>query len=193
MKISALKTPLLCASVAAASLATAGTARAADYFSNFNGLYLGGQFSQFDYQEHGYDSATPSALGFLVGYDFNPNLALEARVGSGLSSDGVPSGDGVNDVTFKLKSYSTLALKGTLPISDIFGVYGLLGVSNARVQATYLGAEARSADSGASYGFGVEFTLGPARNLGLSAEWTRILSTSDYSLDQLSVGLRLRF
>lgn len=147
------------------------------------GPYIGGQVSQFDYKENGFDGATPTAIGVIGGFDFTPNFAIEVRAGTGVASDSV---DGID---IKLKSYATLALRGNLPVSDTFRLFGLVGSSTARLRAAYQGAVAQSSDNGFSYGFGVEFLLGPGRNLGLSAEWTRLLSNSDYDLDQLGIGL----
>lgn len=183
MSIHAPRTPLPFTALLLTMLGAASGACAAIP----EGFYAGGQISQFDYEENGFDGATPTAIGVLGGYRFTPNLAAEVRAGAGIS------GDTIDGVGVKLRSYFTGAVKGSLPVSENFGIYGLLGVTGATLAATYQDASETTHGSGLSYGFGVEFALGAARNLALSAEWNRLLSTHDYDLDQLGVGLAVRF
>lgn len=163
--------------IATIALASIGAAQAQN-------LYAGVAYSQMKVDTD-VGAVTPTIIVFSLGYSVNENFAVEGRLGASASSGsvtviGVP-------VSFKIDSYSALYLKGILPVSDQFGVYGLLGYNNSNVTASASGTSASDSKSGSTYGVGAEFSV--AKNIGLTGEWTRNYSDAT----SMSFGVKYKF
>jgi Outer membrane protein beta-barrel domain len=151
------------------------------------GGYFGGMLSRISVDDTGGASPHPTAGALQLGYDLGPHLALEARLGTGLSSDSV-SVEGI-DVDFKIKSFVGGYLRGTLPLSDSFGVYGLLGYASGKAEASAMGVVASDSEDGVSYFVGAEFNFGADREHGLALEWGQVVEDAK----ALSLAYRYRF
>jgi hypothetical protein len=155
----------------------------ADYAGYGGGFYIGASAGEIFYKEQGLDTIAPSVAFLQIGEQFNPYLAIEGRLGTGIT------GDQFNffhvDVPLVYGGY----VKGMLPVTPWFSGYAIAGVGGVQLHRNY--PEFSSNDVGLSLGLGGELTLyGGAR---LHAEWARLDSgTNDgfgYTVDQLSVGV----
>jgi hypothetical protein len=155
----------------------------ADYSGYGGGFYIGASAGEIFYKEQGLDTIAPSVAFLQIGEQFNPYLAIEGRLGTGIT------GDQFNffhvDVPLVYGGY----VKGMLPVTPWFSGYAIAGVGGVQLHRNY--PEFSSNDVGLSLGLGGELTLyGGAR---LHAEWARLDSgTNDgfgYTVDQLSVGV----
>jgi opacity protein-like surface antigen len=126
-----------------------------------------------------------------VGYDFNRNIAVEFRAG-GLKTDSmVQEGAPILGVggsvpfTFIVDSdaFYSAFLKGTIPLGERFGIYGLVGGTHyvvnlaADIGPIPLSYRADYNDTDISYGGGIEARLGHSVKLG--AEYVRYVDNRD--------------
>jgi hypothetical protein len=154
--------------------------------NDYNHVYLGVGFGELIYDEDGLNTINPTIGYFKVGEQFNPYLAVEARVGTGI---GHSESDGNSvDVNALYSGY----IKGILPLAPQFSVYGLAGLSGANLHRNY--PDYNSTDGTFSLGAGAEFKLGGGASL--DAEFTRAASGTNlgynYTADQLTIGVNWR-
>jgi hypothetical protein len=154
--------------------------------NDYNHMYLGVGFGELIYSEDGLNTINPTIGYFKVGEQFNPYLAVEARLGTGVSSS-QSNGYSVN-VNALYSGY----IKGIVPLAPQFSLYGLAGVSGANLHRNY--PDYDSTDGTFSLGAGAEFKLGGGASL--DAEFTRAASGTNagynYTADTLTVGVNWR-
>lgn len=179
---------------AACALAIAASASARDRWydwrggaSEAEGPYMGFSLGRMDYSEDGLDSITPTTGQFIVGAPINRNLALEARLGTGL---GRSSTDGYG---VEARTMYGGYLKGLLPLSPAVSLYGLAGLQGLNLRRNF--GEGSSHDAGLAFGLGADFGLGDGMHVSL--EWQRLASGSnfgyDYDVDQAAMAVTWRF
>ena len=148
-------------------------------------LYVGASVSRFDVSVDGLSNTKPSAVTLKLGEQMSPNLAFEARLGKGLSSDSV------NGLDLKVNTYYGIYGKGILPVTNDFSAYGLLGYSRGKVTV----GPNSATDGGLSYGLGAEYML--TKNASVGLEWARLFRGSvggaDYRVNGLSLGVGYKF
>lgn len=184
---------LLCALATGAAAAHDGGwrgdyGRGRDYGRGYDsGAYAGVSFGQLRYNEEGLDTITPATGMFVIGAALSPNLALEGRIGVGLGRSET------NTYGIDVNSLYAGYLKGSLPLSPGFSLYGLGGIASVDYRRDFGLVNAH--DSGFSYGLGMDFDL--AGNTRLNVEWVRLANGNnlgyDYTVDQAAIGLAWRF
>jgi hypothetical protein len=154
---------------------------------NDDGFYFGLSVGELIYKEEGLNTINPTVALFRFGKQFNPFVAIEGRIGTGVSDD---ESDG-----FRVDTRAIYGgyLKGMLPLAPTFSIYGLAGVSGVDLERNYY--KHRSSDSGLSFGAGADWELGGGAALNL--EWMRLIDSEndgyDYTADQLTFGVNWRF
>lgn len=152
-----------------------------------SGAYAGFSFGQLRYNEEGLDTITPATGMFVIGAALSPNVALEGRIGVGLGRSET------NTYGVDVNSLYAGYLKGALPLSPGFSLYGLAGLASVDYKRDFGLVNAH--DSGFSYGLGMDFDL--AGNTSLNVEWVRLANGNnlgyDYTVDQAAIGLAWRF
>jgi len=148
-----------------------------------NGFYIGANVGEIFYKEQGLPSMSPGVAYLNSGWQFNPYVALEGRVGGGFVGDNFRYFH--VDVPLVYGGY----VKGMLPVSPWFSAYAIAGVGGLQLHRNY--PDFNSNNAGFSAGVGGEFTFyGGVR---VHAEWAHLDSgTNDgynYSVDQLSFGM----
>jgi len=151
------------------------------------GFYIGASVGEIYYKEQGLDTMVPSVAFLNIGEQFNPYLAIEGRLGAGITGDQFRFFH--VDVPVVYGGY----VKGMLPMTPWFSGYAIAGVGGVQLHRNY--PNFNSNDVGFSVGLGGEFALyGGAR---IRAEWARLDSGTndgfDYTVDQLSVGASWHF
>jgi opacity protein-like surface antigen len=184
---------LVCALVAGTAAAHDGDWHG-DYGSSHDdgrhhdsGAYAGFSFGQLRYNEEGLDTITPATGMFVIGAALSPNVALEGRIGVGFGRSET------NTYGVDVSSLYAGYLKGSLPLSPGFSLYGLAGLASVDYKRDFGLINAH--DSGLSYGLGMDFDL--AGNTRLNVEWVRLANGNnlgyDYTVDQAAIGLAWRF
>lgn len=151
------------------------------------GFYGGVSLSRLDVTPDGSTSYAPTAVTLVAGNQVNRLVAVELRVGGGLSGD---SADGQK---VKLKDSVGGYLKLFAPLSHNASLYGLLGYTSGKVESTPLagGAATRYSENNASFGVGGSFSIN--RLNFVTVEWARLFAGRDVTVNALSAGYGLRF
>ena len=152
-------------------------------------LYGGVTLSMINYEEEGFPSVNPTALGIKLGSKFHPNLAAEVRLGIGASSDSVTF-EGL-PVDIEVDNYVGAYLKGLVPLSPVVSVYGLVGYTRGEITASVLGFSASDSDSDVSIGLGIEVDV--ANNVQLGIEWARLFDGPGYTVNAITGALNFKF
>lgn len=137
--------------------------------------------------------ASPSAIRGILGYELNPNLAIEGMAAFGMSDASLK----VNGVKFpgaKLEIDNSLGLylKPKMKLSDAVEIFGRVGFS--RVKGTFtdegVGSES-SSDSSFSYGAGLSFAVNPTTSL--NADYMQYLSKDGVKINGFTFGVGFKF
>lgn len=180
-------------------------------FAQDKGFYIGLGVGQSDAKEactelggvgfSGSCDDTSTGKKIFLGYQFNPNFALEGGyVDLGkFKANGAVLGIPVSAYA-KAKTWQLVAV-GTLPLANNFSVFGKAGFHNwdADAGVTALGLTSTTSDKGIDFTFGLGAGYDITKNLGLRLEWERFRhvgeddTTGKSNVDLLSVGLRYRF
>lgn len=155
------------------------------------GTYFGVSFYNVAYEEDGVPEVNPTALGFKVGNQVNPNFAIEGRFGIGLAEDsavvfGIP-------VDVDVDNFFGVYVKGVAPLSDAFSIYGLLGYTRGELTASVPGTDisVTESDSDLSFGFGADIDV--SRTVAVNLEWAKLFEGDGYEVTSTSVGLNFKF
>lgn len=161
-------------------------------------VYVGGTVSEAFYQEPGLSTVNPLAGGLLAGWQANPHVAVELRMGANLASDTatLPRSNLLNSkLELEIERYGSLYLKGSLPVSNRFSFVGLAGFTTAKLRARAGNGSfttwATTSDSSFSGAVGGEFNIG--KQSSLSAEWGRLVDGDGYHVDALTVAYHYHF
>jgi opacity protein-like surface antigen len=165
-------------------------------FSNYRsdseqGPYIGFGVGQFNYKEKGLQDINPGIGQFRFGAYLSENLAIEGRVGRSL---GWTTVDGFG---LEVQNIYGGYLKGLVPVSRGFSLYGIAGLTAVQLHRDY--GTLHATDNGFTYGVGAEFKF-PNRMV-ISAEYVRLLNGSNfdqgvgyhYDANMGSIGLAWRF
>jgi opacity protein-like surface antigen len=178
--------------LAAPAFARGGDARYGGYSNEGDsGPYVGFSVGQFNYKESGLQDINPGIGQFRFGAYIGPNLAIEGRVGRSLGWTTV------NGFGLEVQNLYGGYLKGIVPVSNGFALYGLAGLTSVQLHRDY--GTLHSNDNGFSYGVGAEFRF-PNRMV-ISAEYARLLTGTNldnnvayhYDANMGSIGLAWRF
>lgn len=151
--------------------------------------YFGAGYHIGTYDESGFPKANPGGIKIEAGKYIAENVAIEGHLLFGAGSDTVTY-LGV-DVDVKLKNAISVFVKGDLPVSETANLYGLLGFTKGKLEASALGTTISEDDSGLSYGIGAEAGFG--NDLYFSGEYVFYISESDYDYTGFNIGLHKRF
>lgn len=145
--------------------------------------YVGASIGLLRYDQDHLPTFTPSALLLRAGVPLDSFFALEARVGTGLSSDNRNG----NDVGFG--TYWGAYAKGSLALSSKFSAYAVAGLASVHLNRNFGAGD--STNTGVSGGVGGDVQLEPA--LDFNFEWTFLPSPSQGSSNLISVGFNYFF
>ncbi|MCC6302950.1 MAG: porin family protein [Gammaproteobacteria bacterium] len=157
--------------------------------TDVNNVYVGAGYHLGTYDESGFPNMDLNAVKLEVGKYLTKNIALEGHLLFGAGSEKVDVLG--TEVEVKLKNAISVFIKGDLPLSEAANVYGLLGVTKGKLEASVLGITASEDDSGLSYGIGAEIGFG--KGLFVSGEYLFYLSESDYDYTGFNIGLSKKF
>ena len=128
------------------------------------------------------DHTDLTSLGYKLGFQASKNLALEARLGTGLTDDSI------NGLTYEIDNYVGAYAKLLMPFNPQFSAYIIGGYSRAegkiynRVSPVHTWSE-----HDFSAGLGVDLHLAP--NLSASMEWINLVD----EVDLMSFGVNFSF
>ncbi len=149
--------------------------------------YVGASFGLLRYNESGLSTVSPSLFIARIGLPITSYLAVEGRIGTGVSSDNNAG------ASVSVSRIGGAYLKGSLPILRTFAVYGVAGVGTMSVNRNF--GDGGTTNTGLSYGLGGDVAL--PGSLGINFEWTHFPGGTDagysYNSDVLSAGVTWHF
>lgn len=175
--------------VAVPLLVLSGVAAAQGSYPGSNDFapYVGASLGLLRYDESGLDPVSPSLFIARIGLPITPYLAVEGRIGTGISSDNSAG------ASVSVSKIAGAYVKGSLPIMPTFAVYAVGGVATLGVDRNF--GDGGATDTGLSYGLGGDVSL--PRSLGVNFEWTHFPGGTNagypYHLDVLSAGVTWHF
>lgn len=151
------------------------------------GFYVGGAYSQISDDENGTsEDASLGALFVRGGYQFNPNLALEARLGAGVSDDKIEG------VKVELEHMYGAYIKAGTPTLNRLYPYFLVGWTDVKMKASVPGDSNTDTRGGPSFGLGIDVYI--THNISANLEYAELYNkTPDAKIDGLSLGVSYKF
>ncbi len=142
---------------------------------------------------NGRDKESSGVAGIVLGYKFNPYLAVEGQyTGIGKVTDNV-SGSAKADA-------ASLSVLGILPLNQNINLYGKLGVAATKTTvSSSLSPMNDATRTGVTYGLGAEYNVN--RNVGLRLGWDHFNAAVDdignheknFNADVATVGVVYHF
>lgn len=153
-------------------------------------------YTSVEYEENVFGvtvESKPAALRGIIGYEINPNLAVEGLVGFGLSDDEISA-----------RGLGTAA-GSKLEIDNVVGIYvkpkvkfgpnleGFVraGFAHAKASASIAGASASASESSFSYGLGLSYSFSP--NASLNLDYMSYLDKNATTVTGITVGVGFKF
>lgn len=153
--------------------------------------YIGLQYAQGMYEGDGNFEADPHIMVARLGHYLTDYLAIEGRVGFGVSDDELEWDNMDTGITAEIDNLYGAYIVGHLPLSEVASLYALAGYTQGEATLS-LGSESISDDdSGFSYGIGGQINFSPA--IAGTIEYTSYLDKSDYQISAIGAGLNFRF
>ena len=163
------------------------------------GAYAGVQYASTDFSFEGVsEDFSPTGLIGRAGSNFNKYVAIEGRLGIGLSDDTVTATDGVTTASVSIELDTLIGLYGVghVPLGKSSSIYALVGLT--QVDATASGSVTGSGsasfsddESDLSYGIGAD--IGILYNLWVNVEYVQYLDKSDIDVSAIALGLKFGF
>lgn len=156
--------------------------------------FFGIMGGQMRYEEEGLDDTLePPAITGRVGYDFSRSVGVEGRLGTTFEDETEVSGVATD---FSVPNFvSAPARAGWRSADSGFGVYGIAGYSQAKLEAEASGfgtsVTVDETEEDFSYGGGLEFFFNEYN--GFNVEYARYSDTDSFELDHIGVGYIRRF
>lgn len=151
--------------------------------------YFGASYHIGTYDETGFPEANPTALTFKAGKYLEKNVAMEARLGLGLTDDTVTYLG--TDIDLEVKNVLSFFVKGDLNLSESANIYGLFGFTKGKLEASTSFGLISEDDSGLSYGLGIEAKM--SNDLYFSGEYILYISEDDYDYNGFNFGITKLF
>ena len=102
--------------------------------------------------------ANPTMLGLVLGYELNPNLALEALAASNIDSDAIRfNGTDVPGTSLKVNRAYGLFIKPKVMLTDNLELFGRLGAIDSKITGQVDGYSVTGTDHDVSYGLGLNY------------------------------------
>lgn len=151
--------------------------------------YMGVGYGFVTYDEVGAPEADLGALVGRFGHFFADNLAVEGRLGFGISDDTVNYAG--TPVTVELDSVMGVYGMGHLPITENASIYGMVGFTRGELTGTSPTGSASEDDTDISFGFGADFRLNATTSI--NAEYAQYLDESGYDVTGIAIGASFKF
>ena len=152
-------------------------------------VYLGLQYGYGIYSEDNVpDFNVGAAIGRLGAFG-SKNLAIEGRAGMGVQDD--TQTVGTTNVTLELDTLYGMYGLGHFTFFKNSSIYGVLGFTRVKGEASAPGVSAGGSEGDISYGVGLD--IGITRSIALNVEYMSYVTTSSYDINAAAVGLVIGF
>ncbi|GGF63481.1 porin family protein [Alteromonas lipolytica] len=162
-------------------LAAASNVNAAETLSP--SIYAGASAVYVDYSEGDIDMDLGAILG-RVGTQLTDYVALEARLGTGVSDDSLYGVELELNYMYGLYAKAGFENNGFYP-------YVVLGYTKGELEASYGGYHENASDSDLSYGAGIDYAF--TDRVSGNIEYMSYLDKDGYELNGFSAGFTYKF
>lgn len=137
-----------------------------------------------------HESGNPASLRAIIGYEFHPNLSVEAMLATGIRSDRITLSDG-ESVVLKNKSSLGLFLRPQVDLGDKFQAFARIGVVRSSFAFENQTETTRLKGSRIAYGLGASYRL--TQSLSLTADFMHYFRKDEVDSRGLAIGIAYRF
>jgi opacity protein-like surface antigen len=137
--------------------------------------------------------ASLAAIRGILGYELNPNLAIEGMVAFGMG-DSIVKINGQSLSTFKTEIDSAIGLylKPKTKLNEQVELFGRVGFSRVKGTASLVGyGSDTSSDSSFSYGAGLNYAINPTTSL--NADYMSYVNKDGFTVNGFTFGLGFKF
>ena len=137
--------------------------------------------------------ASPSAIRGILGYELNPNLAIEGMVAFGMSDATVKvNGQSVPGVKMEIDNAVGVYIKPKTKLNDNVEIFARAGFARVKgtLSAVGFGTETNSENS-FSYGAGLSYAINPAT--ALNVDYMQYLSKDGFKVNGFTFGVGFKF
>lgn len=136
--------------------------------------------------------ASPSALRGFLGYELNPNLAIEGMVAFGMNEASIK----VNGVSnpgrkFKIDNAVGFYLKPKTKLNDQVELFGRVGFARVKGAVSEAGDSVSRTESSISYGAGFSYAINSTTSL--NADYMQYLSKDAFKFNGFTFGVGFKF
>lgn len=146
--------------------------------------YTGASIDFMDIESKGMQDASINHIEGRIGGYANDYIAVEARLGVGLTDDTVSGTD--LSLRYSLGAF----VRDGFPVTEQVFPYVILGFSRADFKAKTAGDTDTNAETDSSYGIGIDVEV---INLALTAEYLNMIDKNDTTFLGFSVGFTTKF
>lgn len=146
--------------------------------------YIGANVGFMEIENKGSKDASINHLEGRFGGYVNDYVAVETRLGVGLTDDTVDDID--LSLRYSLGAYTRIGF----PITPQIFPYAILGFSRADFETKAAGETENHAETDTSYGIGIDVEV---VNLALTAEYLNMVDKNDTTFSGFSIGFTTKF
>ena len=111
---------------------------------------------------------SPSSIRGILGYELNPNLALEGMAALGIGDATIKAGGVSIDATAKINNAFGVYLKPKMKLNDAIEIFGRVGYARLKITAPGdNGADESTSESRYAYGAGLSYAIDPKMSLNV--------------------------
>jgi len=135
--------------------------------------------------------AKPTVLTGIVGYEINPNVAVEGLLGLGLNKSAVTLGGVSTGVDAKISTSYGVFVKPKVMVSNEVELFARLGYANSKLKLSTSGASESETSGSFAYGLGGNYYLN--KQTYLTATYMSLYSKEGMKATGLSFGVGYKF
>jgi len=135
--------------------------------------------------------AKPNAVRATLGYEVNPNIAVEGMFATGFGSKKVTDEDGI-DGRLKVSNSFGVYVKPKFQPSEDWEIFARFGVTRATIKASWDdGDSGKSTATKFSYGIGASYRITPKVSIG--ADYMHYTKNEGVTSRGFAIGLGYKF
>jgi hypothetical protein len=135
--------------------------------------------------------AKPTVLTGVVGYEINPNLAVEGFLGLGLNKSSVTEGGVSTGIEAKISNSYGIFLKPKVMVSNEVELFARLGYAKSTLKMSYRGESESQSEGSFAYGLGGNYYL--SKQTYVTASYMNLYSKDGTKATGLNFGLGYKF
>jgi len=133
----------------------------------------------------------PTVLTGIVGYEINPNVAVEGFLGLGTNKSPVTLDGASTDVTAKISTSYGVFIKPKVMVSNEVELFARLGYAQSKLKLS--SSDAHQGDSGSSFAYGLGGNYYLNKQTYLTASYMSLYSKNGGNINGFNLGAGYKF